>query len=78
MKAELIAQLRRYLSGGQTLKQFESWVVENTDKIKAEEDAVPLFNEVDCGLLDMRDGTIKEKQLRKAWQRMLNAKLYGG
>ena len=74
-RKELLEQLRKYLAGGQTIKQFREWIKKNEAAIIAvkNDDLLKLFNHVAFGLDDLDSGHVVEKGLRKTWQRMLNA-----
>jgi hypothetical protein len=76
---QLLDQVKKYASGGQTYATFDAWLVKNRKLFDAGDKAEMLFAEVNsymhATILSPANPKPDEKILRKTLNRMLNARM---
>ena len=62
MLLKLLDQVNRFVNGNSSKRELESWLLSNMQTIldSREDKAIRLANEIDTGLIELREGIIDE------------------
>lgn len=76
MDQKLLNSVQRYLHGNSTLRDLESWVLSNLQRIldSGDEQAIDWANQIDADLIEFSEGLIDEATIRDHLHRLVSTR----